>query len=402
MKKTMFKVIAAAALLFGAPSLFAQTLVVPAQTGTINGAGQTFVVNFTPGADTGAFDFVLNATPAANLTITAVAGNIPNGTSTCSNTASSVTCIVNANSSATDLAAGSVTVTYTGGATAGAIALNFGATNFFNQVGGTEAGTTTNGTLTLNAGPSGPSLVYNPAAATAINVAASGSGTTVTANISATPQGGDAGQTTTLACTIAGAGFAAPTVTGSPFAVGGTAGNIGLACGTTATTGTLNCVETRSGAGGTTVNSSWPLTCATAPGFTSVPAPGGALNISGIAGTTAPGGVSISNPGTAALNITGAAVTGAGFTLGTVSNPIAAGGTGSVNVSCAVPATAGTTITGTLTFNTNATPATANYTLSCTSLSASIPTLGWAGKALMAALMLAFGLVGFQLYRRSA
>jgi hypothetical protein len=386
-------------LCFGVAS--AQTLVVPNQVGILNSPGQTFVVNFTPGPDSGAFDFVLNAVPAAALTFTAVAGNIPNGTSTCSNTASSVTCIVNANNSATDLAAGTITVTYTAGPVIGPVALNFGATNFFNQVGGTEPGVATNGVLTI-ANVAGPPLSYSPTPTTAVTVGASSTGTAITATIVATPIGGALGQSTTLVCTIAGAGFAAPVVTGSPFATGGAAGSIGLACGTTATTGTLTCVETTSGSGGTVTNHTWPLTCATAPGFNSVPAPGGTLSISGIAGTTAPGGVAITNPGTGALNITGAAVTGAGFTLGTVSNPIAAGGSGTVNVSCAVPATAGTTIAGTLTFNTNATPATANYSLSCTSLSASIPTLGWTGKALMALLMLAFGWVGFQLHRRAA
>jgi hypothetical protein len=404
MKKTMFKAVLAAALLTGASSAFAGTLAIPNQTGNINGAGQTFVINFTPGADSGGFDFVMNAAPAANLTITAATGSIPNGTTTCSFTASSVTCFSNANSNTVDLGAGAITVTYTGGATTGAINLTFASSNFFDQLGGVEPGSAaTGGTLTLNAGPSGPSLGYAPAAATAITVGASGSGTAVTSTIVVTPTGGTAPETTTLACTITGAGFAPAAVTGSPFSVGGAAGSVGLACGAAATTGTLSCTETRSGAGGgAPVVSTWPLTCATAPGFASVPAPGGTVNISGIAGTTAPGGVSITNPGTAALNISGAAVTGAGFTLGTVTAAIAPNTAGAVNVSCAVPATAGTTIPGTLTFNTNATPATANYVLSCTSLSASIPTLGWAGKALMAALMLAFGLVGFQLYRRSA
>ncbi len=401
MRKPILGCLAAVLAIASTGIASAQSLAVPNQVGIINASGQTFVVNYTPGPDSGAFDFVLNAVPAANITITAATATIPNGTTTCSNTAGSVTCFSNANSSATDLGAGTITVTYTAGPVNGAIALNFGPTNFFNQVGGTEPGVATNGTLTI-ADVTGPPLGYAPAPATAVTIGASNSGTAITSTIVVTPLGGVLGQSTALACTISGAGFAAPVVTGSPFATAGAAGSVGLACGTTATTGTLTCVETRSGSGGGIVNQSWPLTCATAPGFSSVPASGGTLTISGIAGTTAPGGVAITNPGTGALNITGAAVTGVGFTLGTVSNPIAAGGTGAVNVSCAVPATAGTTITGTLTFNTNATPATANYTLSCTSLSASIPTLGWAGKALMAVLMLAFGLVGFQLYRRSA
>lgn len=73
-------------------------------------------------------------------------------------------------------------------------------------------------------------------------------------------------------------------------------------------------------------------------------------------------------------------------------------------MTCAVSPTAGTTLTGTLQCNTNAAAPrdVINYNLSCQSQSASIPTLGLGGKALMVLLMLGFGLVGFQLYRRSA
>jgi hypothetical protein len=385
--------------------LFAQNLAVPAQTGVINGAGQTFVINFTPGADTGGFDFVLNAVPAANLTITAAAATIPNGTTVCSNTASSVSCFSNANSPTVDLGAGTVTVTYTGGATVGAIALNFGMANFFSQAGPAEPGTTTNGTLTLNAGPSGPTLTYTPAAATAIVVPASISGTALTTTIAVASAGGDTGETTTLACSVSGTGYVS-TVTGSPFAGGTTsAGSVGLGCAGTAAAQTLTCTQTRSGTGGgAPVVSTWPLTCAAAPGFASTPPDGGTVNIVGITGSTATGSVNVSNPGTAPLTISGCAVTGTGLTLGTVSASVASGGTGAIGVSCAVPAQAGTTLTGTLQCNTNAAaPADViNYNISCLAQSASIPTLGFGGKALMVLLMLGFGLVGFQLYRRSA
>lgn len=408
MNKTMIKLGVVAASLLGASSVSAQTLVVPAQTGVINGAGQTFVVNYTPGADSGSFNFELNATPAANLTITAVTGAIPNGTATCSFSAplARVSCNVVAPVDTVDLGAGSITVTYTGGATAApppiALAFNAANTAFFTQLGASEAGTTTNGTLSLNAGPSGPSLTYNPAAATAIVVPASISGTAITTSIAVTSAGGDTGQSTTLACTVSGTGYVS-TVTGSPFAGGTTSsGTVGLGCAGTAAAQTLTCTQTRSGSGGgAPIVSTWPLTCAAAPGFASTPAPGGTLNIVGVTGSTASGSIGLSNPGTAPLTVTGA-VTGAGLTVGTVTSPIASGATGAASVSCAVPAQAGTTITGTLTLTTNATPATATYTVNCLAQSASIPTLGFGGKALMVLLMLGFGLVGFQLYRRSA
>jgi hypothetical protein len=301
------------------------------------------------------------------------------------------------------LPSGAVTVTYTAGPTTGPVALNLSGVVFTDDQAGTQMGTITNGTLTLNAGPSGPTLAFNPTPTTAITVPASISGTAVTSTITVTQTGGDTGQTTTLACT-APTGYAA-TVTGSPFAPGGSGGSIGLACSGGAAAGNLTCTETRSGAGGgAPITHTWPLTCASAPGFNSTPPDDGTLSIVGIQGSVTPGSVAVSNPGTAPLTITGCAVTGAGFTLGAVTSPIASGGTGSIGVTCAVPAVAGTTITGTLQCNTNAAAPrdVINYNLSCLSQSASIPTLGFGGKALMALLMLGFGLVGFQLYRRSA
>jgi hypothetical protein len=376
--------------------------VVPAASGVINGAGQTFPVNFTSN-NTAGLDFQLDATPA-NVTFTAVASAI-----------TGVTCVIpmanpqrvicNGFAASGFLPSGAVTVTYTAGATTGPVALNLSGVVFTNDVGGPQVGTVTNGVLTLNAGPSGPTLTYTPAAATAIVVPASISGTALTTTIAVASAGGDTGQTTTLACSVSGTGYVS-TVTGSPFAGGTTsAGSVGLGCAGTAAAQTLTCTQTRSGTGGgAPVVSTWPLTCAAAPGFTSTPPDGGTVNIVGITGSTATGSVNVSNPGTAPLTISGCAVTGTGLTLGTVSASVASGGTGAIGVSCAVPATAGATLTGTLQCNTNAAaPADViNYNISCLAQSASIPTLGFGGKALMVLLMLGFGLVGFQLYRRSA
>jgi hypothetical protein len=520
MKKTIFKAVATAALLLGAPSLFAQTLVMPNQTGVITNAGQTFVINYTPGADSGSFNFFLNGTPAANLTLTAVTGAIPNGTATCAVNPglARVSCNVVAPADTVDLGAGTITVTYTGGATAGPIVFAFDGANtaFFDQLGNVEpAGTATGGTLTLalgpqptyssvpapastivisdvvggtattstlaitntgavgstlnvtaatgltgilsvagapltlaqgasgnltiscnataagpgtpqtltvahngpgpnstytvrcdgSLGPSGPTLGFTPAGATPITIPASGSGTAVTFTIVVTPTGGQAPESTSLACSVTGTGIATPVVTGSPFpAPGAAAGSIGLAASGTATTGTLTCIETRSGTGGSTVTTTWPLTVTSAPGFASTPADGGTLNIIGITGSTATGAVSVSNPGTAPLTIAGCTVTGAGLTLGTVSATVAPGAVGSIGVSCAVPTTAGATLTGTLACTTNAAAPSdvINYNVTCTAQSASIPALGLGGKALLVLLMLGFGLVGFQLYRRAA
>lgn len=127
----------------------AQSLAVPSQVGVINTNAQTFVIQYTPGPDSAAFDFSLQAAPTSNLTITAASGSIPNGSTACSRTASSLTCVSTAGNPNLDLGAGTITVTYDSGPTAGAIALNFTGSNFVDQLGNTESGTSTNGTLTL-------------------------------------------------------------------------------------------------------------------------------------------------------------------------------------------------------------------------------------------------------------
>ena len=142
-----------ALLLLAAPQLSAQTLRVPDQTGAIATAGQVFVVQYTPGADSGAFDFALAASPSANLTITAASASIPNGLVSCSHTAVTVTCTALATSPANDLGAGTISVTYTAAAIAGPIALSFTSAEFGDQEGGVEPGTTIGGTLTLPRGP---------------------------------------------------------------------------------------------------------------------------------------------------------------------------------------------------------------------------------------------------------
>jgi hypothetical protein len=131
------------------PFAIAQSLVVPNRTGSILASGQTFSVQYAPGADSGGFDFTLAANPASGVSFTAASGSIPNGTTNCSATATRVICIVTADLPTADLGAGSITVTYTGGATPGPVALGFTDATFFDQFANLEPGTTTGGTLTL-------------------------------------------------------------------------------------------------------------------------------------------------------------------------------------------------------------------------------------------------------------
>jgi len=148
-----------AAVLLFAPALSAQTLVVPNQTGLIDTAGQSFAVQYTPGADSGGFDFTLTASPTLPIFITAATASVPNGLATCTHTASSVTCGALAVSPANDLGAGTITVTYNSAPVAGAIALSFSDVTFGDQDGNPEPGTTSGGTLTLPQGVQAPLAV---------------------------------------------------------------------------------------------------------------------------------------------------------------------------------------------------------------------------------------------------
>ncbi len=178
----MFRKTALVALLLCAPAVFAQTLVVPNQSGVINTAAQTFVINYTPGLDSGGVDFGIAASPSANLTITGATASIPNGTSSCNVTASTVSCLSQAASPVFDLGAGTVTVTYTAGGNAGPIGLTFTSAEFSDQNGDPEPGSTTGGTLSLPLGNQSPlSVSATPQAlvfgASSVLASSGGSGT---------------------------------------------------------------------------------------------------------------------------------------------------------------------------------------------------------------------------------
>lgn len=215
----IFKLCTALTLLFGTSLAFAQSeelpfLVVPNQTGTTTTAGQTFTVNYTAASGSGGFDFTLNVSPPTGITITGATASIPNATTSCSvgMMGASVNCISNALSSSTDLGNGTITVTYTGGSTAGAVALNFGSSNFFDQVGGPQAGTTTNGTLTLSGAPSpvAPTVTITGP----VNLTGSGTATgSVNPNVASGSEGTTGGQTR-LTCSIATPGPGSIAITG--------------------------------------------------------------------------------------------------------------------------------------------------------------------------------------------
>lgn len=143
----------------------AQSLVIPDQTGTVLAGGQTFAIQYTPGPDSAGFDFRIVATPGSAIFFSAASGSIPNGSVNCASIDTQVSCTVFANSPAADLGAGTITVTYNGGTTAGAVALTFSSASFFDQNANPEAGTATGGTLTLLRQAQAPvSVAANPSA----------------------------------------------------------------------------------------------------------------------------------------------------------------------------------------------------------------------------------------------
>lgn len=274
--------------------------------------------------------------------------------------------------------------------------------------------TTTNYTVNCPAGgATPPTIAYNPAVGSTIqfNGAAAPISQTITVTQTSTGQAG-----TSVAvgpCTLGGTNPGNFTTTGSATINGGTAGQSGtinVTCTTQNSTATLTCPEvTNNGVGTSTVNQVFNLNCPNPqPEIVTNPASGSGLNLSGAPSTTASGSIGVQNTGFAPLTITGCTITGTGatnFGTPTVSGggTIAAGGTGTIGVTCTTPGAGGTTAAATLTCTTNdADEGTITFPLACTAIVVSIPALGVMGKGLMALLVLGLGLVGFGLHRRFA
>lgn len=200
----------------------------------------------------------------------------------------------------------------------------------------------------------------------------------------------------------------------APAALGANAPAVGLQCTPQSTlqTATLTCTRTASD-GTTPGDTTATITCPAATAGTATPTITSSLSLTGPSGTPTSGTVNIGNSGTAAYDIVapGCTITsGSGYTVSTISTPfnVPPGSVNAITVGC-TPGTS--TPTGTLTCNHNASlvsggVVTSNLTCSVAAPgpapAVAVPTMGTAAKVLMALLMLGFGLVGFQLYRRSA
>ncbi len=395
MKRTLLPLLGCTTLLFAATA-GAQNLTASSTTASINTMNHTSTVTFTPGADSGAFDFVLNFdnTEPASLSTTPaeVTGTVANGTINCNATASTVSCIASASSGTVDLGTGTVTILFDTGPTTGTAALTFGAVNFFNQVGGTEPGTTTNGSVTITPTPPGaPVLTFTPPAPGPITISASGAG-----SIAVSAGAGLAGSSTTLTCTSTNG---TATVTGSPFAPN-SSGSVAVQCTLAAAPAafTVTCDPTQSSGPdqpAQVFNATCPM-IVPVPEFTA----NLAVGLVGPPSTTVSGGSTITNTGTAPLTITCGAAP-AGFTVTNPTSPIAPSASSTLGVSCTTSPAAGTTVTGNLTCTTNdADEGTVVFALSCSSQILSVPTMGNLAKGMMIALLAGLGLLGFAMRRR--
>ncbi len=243
-----------------------------------------------------------------------------------------------------------------------------------------------------------------------INLTASGS---VPVNVDTA---GVATASLALNCTIPATGASNFQITGggsrtinAPATVGANAPAIGVSCvrQAAAVNATLSCAQTAN-----PLPSPAPLTATVtcplgtvAPNGASSPAPGGTVNATAVAGTTATGNLLFTNAlpgGTAPYDLTNCTAS-AGFTITSPTFPatIAAGGSQVLTVSCLAPAV-GTSTAGTLSCTTTD-PVFGNptYILSCNGVSAVVPAIGSTGKILLASLVIGLGLLGMGLRRQA-
>lgn len=216
----------------------------------------------------------------------------------------------------------------------------------------------------------GPSLNYTPPAGMDVGFPIS-VGTPVEARITITPVNGAAGGRTFLSCVVESPPQTFRVQTPAlGFDTGGAAQMMILGCTPSFVTlqmGMLTCIERISD--GATTTRRWPLACplvTPAPFFSSTPADGQAVALDAPPGTTGTLGPVFGNLGLLNYTVTGCTVTGSGFSLATML-PIMVGPGASVplNTSCAVPATAGVTITGNLQCATSIAGVMPSYPLQC-------------------------------------
>ena len=236
------------------------------------------------------------------------------------------------------------------------------------------------GLITVQAAP--PDVVLGFAPASAVAFPGGTSGTSTTASIAVSVASGSIGTGTVSNCVVGGTNASAFSVTAGVPATVPPAGNIDLSVtlANAALAATLTCNVADAGAATT---HTWNLTAPAgtpvpAPGYSSNPAPGAAIDRTGIPGSSCNSSVVITNNGFAGAgsDLTyNCSVAGADFTIASgASGTVAVGSSATVSVAVACPAD-GTTVTDTLSCTTND-PAVAepSYNLSATGQAFVAPT----------------------------
>ena len=353
------RLLCAFALLVGTTAAHAQSLVASNTNAGTNTTNQPSTVTYTPGADSGSFDFQLSYNPAILSTTTAeVTGTIPNGTLACNvPAAGTILCSATANSAAVDLGGGTITILFDVGATVGSTPLTFTSANFFSQLGGTEPGTTTNGSVNVQA-VSGPTVAYTPATGP-LTFGPGGAGQAATPiPITIDGTGGTAGQSTTVNCAFSPA-VTGLSVTGGPFTINGPAsagtdGTFNVGCtyqAGTPLTGNLQCTATPTT--GSPVVTTYAVNCpaggATPPTIAYNPNFGTTIQFNG-AGAPISQNITVTQTANGQANTSvsvGTCTVPAGFTTTTTPNPIVftggqANAGGTINVTCTTQNSTGT------------------------------------------------------------
>ena len=240
--------------------------------------------------------------------------------------------------------------------------------------------TSVGGSLIWQAAP--PDVVLGFAPASAVAFPGGTSGTSTTASIAVSVATGSIGTGTVSNCVVGGTNASAFSVTSALPLTVPPAGNIDLSV--TLANGTLSATLTCDVAdAGTAPTHTWNLTAPAgtpvpAPGYSSNPAPGAAIDRTGIPGSSCNSSVVITNNGFAGAgsDLTyNCSVAGADFTIASgASGTVAVGSSATVSVAVACPAD-GTSVTDTLTCTSND-PAvsTATYALSANGQAFVAPT----------------------------
>ena len=381
----MLKGMLASAISLACASALAGEVSIGSATAPVGGGATSpaaIAINYTPGVSDVTVGYECNIPTPAGLTVSSVTSSHPDAI--CAhNAALNFILLSVATPTSTPIVAGAhCNVSYTVEATAvdGAVYAIPATCQFFDVNTDPVAGSVSPGAITVQAAPPDVVLGFTPASAVAFPGGTSG--TSTTASIAVSVASGSIGTGTVSNCVVGGTNASAFSVTAGVPATVPPAGTIDLSVtlANAALAATLTCDVADAG---TATTHTWNLTAPAgtpvpAPGYSSNPLPGAAINRTGTPGSSCNSSVVITNNGFAGAgsDLTyNCSVAGADFTIASgASGTVAVGSSATVSVAVACPAD-GTSVTDTLTCTSND-PAvsTATYALSANGQAFVAPT----------------------------